>query len=47
LLTKAICKKAKSYVDIGITPHIISKNKKADVLNGVDKTLELARETLK
>ncbi|MEO6284345.1 MAG: S41 family peptidase [Dyadobacter sp.] len=36
----------KSYEGIGITPKIISENKKSDVLNGVDKTLELARENL-
>lgn len=32
----------KSYEGIGIAPHIYSKNLKADVLAGVDKTLELA-----
>ena len=37
----------KSYEGIGITPKIISTNQKADVLKGVDKTLELAREMLK
>jgi len=34
----------KSYEGIGIAPHIYSKNLKADVLSGVDKTLELAIE---
>ena len=37
----------KSYEGIGITPKIISTNQKADVLRGVDKTLESAREMLK
>lgn len=37
----------KSYEGIGITPEIISTNQKSDVLNGVDKTLELARGVLK
>jgi carboxyl-terminal processing protease len=32
----------KSYEGVGITPHLASKNKKADVLNGIDKTLEFA-----
>jgi len=32
----------KSYEGIGIAPHIYSKNLKADVLAGVDKTLEKA-----
>ncbi len=32
----------KSYEGIGIAPHIYSKNEKADVLEGVDKTLEMA-----
>jgi len=32
----------KSYVGIGIAPRIYSKNQKADVLEGVDKTLEMA-----
>lgn len=32
----------KSYEGLGITPHVYSKNLKADVLAGVDKTLELA-----
>jgi C-terminal processing protease CtpA/Prc len=32
----------KSYEGIGIAPHIYSKNQKADVLAGKDKTLELA-----
>jgi len=32
----------KSYEGIGITPHVYSKNLKADVLAGVDKTLEMA-----
>jgi len=36
----------KSYEGIGITPKIISENKKADVLHGVDRTLELALERL-
>ena len=31
----------KSYEGIGIAPHIYSKNQKADVLAGKDKTLEL------
>jgi hypothetical protein len=30
----------KSYKGIRIAPHIYSKNLKADVLTGVDKTLE-------
>ncbi|MEO6285985.1 MAG: S41 family peptidase [Dyadobacter sp.] len=33
---------SKSYEGVGITPKIISENMKADVLKGVDKTLELA-----
>lgn len=32
----------KSYEGIGIAPHIYSKNKKTDVMAGVDKTLEMA-----
>ena len=32
----------KSYEGIGIAPHIYSKNLKADVLAGIDKTLEMA-----
>ncbi|MPR37230.1 S41 family peptidase [Salmonirosea aquatica] len=36
----------KSYEGIGITPKISSENKKVDVINGVDKTLELARQRL-
>ncbi len=32
----------KSYEGIGIAPHIYSKNQKADVLEGKDKTLEMA-----
>jgi C-terminal processing protease CtpA/Prc len=35
----------KSYEGIGIAPHIYSKNQKADVLAGVDKTLEMAMVT--
>ena len=34
----------KSYEGIGIAPHIYSKNQKADVLAGVDKTLEMAMD---
>lgn len=37
----------KSYEGIGIMPKVLSTNNKSDVLNGVDKTLELAREILK
>ena len=36
----------KSYEGIGITPKISSSNQKSDILNGVDKTLEAARELL-
>ena len=36
----------KSYEGLGITPKIISENKNADILKGVDKTLEMAREIL-
>ena len=36
----------KSYEGIGIRPKIISENKKVDVLNGVDKTLEMALERM-
>jgi len=32
----------KSYEGIGIAPHIYNKNLKADVLAGIDKTLEMA-----
>ncbi|MCF0064773.1 S41 family peptidase [Dyadobacter sp. LJ419] len=37
----------KSYEGRGIMPKIISENQKSDVLNGVDKTLEMARERLR
>lgn len=37
----------KSYEGVGITPKISSENQKADVLMGVDKTLELALGRLK
>ncbi len=36
----------KSYEGIGIAPQIYSKNLKADVLSGIDKTLELAIDKL-
>jgi len=37
----------KSYEGVGITPEIMSGNQKSDVLNGVDNTLEMARERLR